>query len=50
MCRLPGAVLHTLNLRLSPDDLAYIVDHAEDKALLVDESLLPLYEKVSVTG
>ena len=42
-CR--GAVLHTLNLRLHPDDLAYIVDHAGDKALLVDENLLPLFEK-----
>jgi fatty-acyl-CoA synthase len=42
-CR--GAVLHTLNLRLHPDDLAYIVDHAEDKVLLVDENLLPLFEK-----
>lgn len=41
-----GSVLHTLNLRLSPEDLAYIVDHAEDKALLVDESLLPLYENI----
>jgi len=40
-----GAVLHTLNLRLHPDDLAYIVEHAGDRALLVDESLLPLYEK-----
>lgn len=39
------AVLHTLNLRLHEDDLAYIVDHAGDRALLVDESLLPLYEK-----
>ncbi len=42
-CR--GAVLHTLNLRLHPDDLAYIVDHAGDKVLLVDENLLPLFEK-----
>ncbi|MGH3088254.1 MAG: long-chain fatty acid--CoA ligase [Rubrobacteraceae bacterium] len=41
-----GAVLHTLNLRLHPDDLAYIIGHAEDRALLVDESLLPLFEKV----
>jgi len=40
-----GAVLHTLNLRLHPDDLAYIVEHAGDRALIVDESLLPLYEK-----
>ncbi len=29
-------VLHTLNLRLSPDDLAYIVNHADDRAVLVD--------------
>lgn len=40
-----GAVLHTLNLRLSPDDLAYIVNHAEDKFIIVDEVLLPLFEK-----
>ncbi len=39
-----GAVLHTLNLRLHPDDLTYIVNDAQDKVLLVDESLLPLYE------
>src|SRR4029077_20418893 len=39
-------VLHTLNLRLHPDELAYIVNHAGDKAVLVDESLLPLWEKV----
>jgi fatty-acyl-CoA synthase len=37
-----GAVIHTLNLRLSPQDLAYIANHAEDKAVVVDESLLPL--------
>jgi fatty-acyl-CoA synthase len=43
-CAIPtmGAVLHTLNLRLAPDDLAYIAGHAEDKVVLVDESLLPL--------
>jgi len=40
-----GAVVHTLNLRLSPDDLAYIVNHAEDKILIVDQVLLPLLEK-----
>ncbi len=40
-----GGVLHTLNLRLSPDDLTYIVNHAEDKILLVDKILLPLYER-----
>jgi fatty-acyl-CoA synthase len=40
-----GAVLHTLNLRLSPDDLEYIVNHAEDKAIIVDQVLLPLFDK-----
>jgi fatty-acyl-CoA synthase len=43
-CAIPamGAVLHTLNLRLSADDLAYIAGHAEDRVVIVDESLLPL--------
>src|SRR5262249_23673439 len=41
-----GAVLHTLNLRLHPDELAYIVSHAGDRAILVDQSLLPLFERV----
>ena len=36
-----GAVLHTLNLRLHPDDLAYIAGHAEDRVIVVDSSLLP---------
>jgi len=40
-----GAVLHTLNLRLSPDDIAFIANHAEDRVLIVDDVLLPLYEK-----
>jgi fatty-acyl-CoA synthase len=43
---LAGGVLHTLNLRLHPDELAYIVDHADDRVVLVDESLLPLWEQV----
>ncbi|MBZ5598494.1 MAG: long-chain fatty acid--CoA ligase [Acidobacteriia bacterium] len=41
-----GAVMHTLNLRLSPHDLGYIVNHAGDRVLIVDDVLLPLYEKV----
>jgi acyl-CoA synthetase (AMP-forming)/AMP-acid ligase II len=40
-----GGVLHTLNLRLAPDDIAYIANHAEDRFLLVDDILLPLFEK-----
>src|SRR5262245_52793536 len=41
-----GAVLHTLNLRLHVDDLTYIVNDADDRVLIVDESLLPIYEKI----
>ena len=41
-----GAVLHTLNLRLSPDDIAYIIRDAGDRIILVDDVLLPLLEKV----
>jgi fatty-acyl-CoA synthase len=40
-----GAVLHTLNLRLHPDELAYIARHAEDRVLIVDQALLPLLER-----
>ncbi len=39
-----GFVLHTLNLRLHPDDLAYIATHAGDRAVIVDRSLVPLLE------
>ena len=42
---LAGGVLHTLNLRLHPDDLAFIANHAKDRFLIVDEVLLPLLEK-----
>ena len=36
-----GGVLHTLNIRLFPDQLVYIVNHAEDKIVIVDASLVP---------
>jgi acyl-CoA synthetase (AMP-forming)/AMP-acid ligase II len=42
-----GGVLHTLNLRLHPHELAYIVNHADDRILLVDETLLPLWNQVA---
>ncbi len=42
-----GAVCHTLNIRLSPDQLAYIVNHAEDKVVFIDGSLVPLFEQVA---
>ncbi len=41
-----GFVLHTINLRLHRDDVAYIANHAGDKVLIVDRSLLPLYEAI----
>jgi len=41
-----GAVLHTLNLRLSPADLSYIIEHAEDRLIFVDADLLPLLSQV----
>jgi fatty-acyl-CoA synthase len=41
-----GAVLHTLNLRLFPEQVAYIANHAEDRVVLVDGTLIPLLAKV----
>jgi fatty-acyl-CoA synthase len=41
-----GAVLHTLNIRLFPDQLAYVVNHAEDQVIIVDGSLVPLLARV----
>lgn len=41
-----GAVLHTLNIRLFPEQLAYIANHAEDELLLVDASLVPLLARI----
>jgi len=39
-----GAVLHTVNIRLSGEHIAYILNHAEDRLLLLDESLIPVIE------
>jgi len=39
-----GSVLHTLNIRLSPMDLEYIINHANDRVIFADEDLLPLLE------
>lgn len=41
-----GAVLHTLNIRLSDHDLAYIIGHAQDRVIIVDADVLPLLEKL----
>jgi len=40
-----GGVMHTLNLRLAPDDIAWIANHAKDRFLIVDDILLPLLEQ-----
>jgi acyl-CoA synthetase (AMP-forming)/AMP-acid ligase II len=42
-----GAVLHTLNPRLHPDQVVYIADHAEDQVLFFDLTFLPLVEAVA---
>ncbi|WP_046469162.1 long-chain fatty acid--CoA ligase [Allosalinactinospora lopnorensis] len=46
-CAIPsmGAVLHTLNIRLFPDQLVYIANHAEDRVILVDGTLGPMLAK-----
>ena len=41
-----GAVLHTLNIRLFPEQLVYVVNHAADRVIIIDESLVPLLAAV----
>jgi fatty-acyl-CoA synthase len=41
---LTGAVSHPINMRLSMDHMAYTINHAEDKVIFVDDSILPLVE------
>lgn len=41
-----GVVLHTLNVRLSPTDLEYIINHARDRVIFADEDILPLLEPI----
>jgi fatty-acyl-CoA synthase len=42
-----GAVLHTMNPRLHPDQLVYIADHAADKVLFFDRSFLPIVAAIA---
>lgn len=42
-----GAVMHTVNLRLFPEQVAYVINHAQDKVLLVDVDQLPLVERLA---
>jgi fatty-acyl-CoA synthase len=44
-----GAVLHTLNIRLFPEQLTYIANHASDQVVFVHDSLVPVLEKVAPT-
>ena len=44
-----GAVLHTLNVRLFADQLTYIVNHADDRVILVEDSLVPVLEPLVPT-
>jgi fatty-acyl-CoA synthase len=41
-----GAVLHTINVRLSPEQILYTIDHAEDDVLLVNTEFLPILEQI----
>ncbi|MCL4185194.1 MAG: AMP-binding protein, partial [Burkholderiaceae bacterium] len=40
-----GGVMHTLNLRLAPDEIGWIAHHARDRFLVIDDILLPLYRQ-----
>jgi fatty-acyl-CoA synthase len=40
-----GGVMHTLNLRLAPEEIGWIAGHAQDRFLIVDDVLLPLYRQ-----
>ncbi|HVR31985.1 MAG TPA: long-chain fatty acid--CoA ligase [Acidimicrobiia bacterium] len=41
-----GAVLHTLNIRLFPDQLSYVINHGADRVIMVDGSIAPLLAAV----
>ncbi|UFS70955.1 fatty acid--CoA ligase [Geomonas sp. RF6] len=41
-----GAVLHTINIRLSPEQILYTIDHAEDDVLLVNTEFIPILEQI----
>src|SRR5258706_11799905 len=42
-----GGVMHTLNLRLAPGEIAWIANHAKDRFLIVDDVLLPLFNQLT---
>ncbi|MEX6503588.1 fatty acid--CoA ligase [Pseudomonas zhanjiangensis] len=42
-----GAVLHTINIRLSPEQILYTMNHAEDRFVLVNSEFVPLYNGIA---
>ena len=42
-----GAVMHTLNIRLFPEQLAFVINHAQDKVIIVDDTLAPVLGQVA---
>ncbi|WP_417705463.1 fatty acid--CoA ligase [Pseudomonas sp.] len=42
-----GAVLHTINIRLSPDQILYTMNHADDRFVLVNSEFVPLYNGIA---
>jgi fatty-acyl-CoA synthase len=42
-----GAIVHTINIRLTPEDIIYIINHAADKVLLIDPDLAPIIEELA---
>ena len=41
-----GAVLHTVNVKLSPEQILYTIDHAEDDILLIHSDFIPIVEQI----
>jgi len=41
-----GAIMHTINIRLSPEHIAYVINHAEDRVIILDASLKAVFEPV----
>ena len=42
-----GAVLHTVNIRLSPEQILYTMNHAADKVVLIHQDFFPLLETIA---
>lgn len=45
-----GAVLHTINMRLFPEQQQFLINHAEDSVLIIDEDQIPLVEQLAAMG